>query len=160
MKTNVKTQRKEMFSRQCRKLSKLSTEVEILNRPINRSCCCFFNENSAIKILQDTMCTHAQLLQSCPALCNSMDCTPPGSSVHGESPGKNTEVDCHSLFQGIFPTQGWNLGLLHCRRSFYQLSHQGSPLQVSVRPIVDIQRFLFCLFGEFVFSSYLICFLL
>ena len=72
-----------MFSRQRRKLSKLSTEVEIWNRPINRSCCCFFNENSTIKTLQDTMCTHAQLLQSCPALCNSMDCTPPGSSVHG-----------------------------------------------------------------------------
>ena len=30
----------------------------------------------------------------------------PGSSVHGDSPGKNTGVGCHSLFQGIFPTQG------------------------------------------------------
>ena len=97
-----------MFSRQRRKLSKLSTEVEILNRPINRSCCCFFNENSAIKTLQDTMCMHAQLLQSCPALCNSMDCTPPGSSVHGESPGKNTGVGCFALLQGIFLTQGLN----------------------------------------------------
>ena len=34
-------------------------------------------------------------------------------------PGKNTEVDCHSLLQGIFPTQGWNLHLLHCRRILY-----------------------------------------
>ena len=41
--------------------------------------------------------------QSCPALCNSMDCTPPGSSVPEDSPGKNTEVDCHALLQGIFP---------------------------------------------------------
>ena len=116
-----------MFSRQRRKLSKLSTEVEIWNRPINRSCCCFFNENSTIKTLQDTMCTHAQLLQSCPALCNSMDCTPPGSSVHGESPGKNTGVGCFALLQGIFPTQGLNPGLLHCRQILYCLSHQGSP---------------------------------
>ena len=33
-----------------------------------------------------------------------MDCSLPGSSVHGDSPGKNTEVDCHALLQGIFPT--------------------------------------------------------
>ena len=35
-----------------------------------------------------------------------MDCGPPGSSVHGDSPDKNTGVDCHDLLQGIFPTQG------------------------------------------------------
>ena len=43
------------------------------------------------------------------------------------SPGKNTEVVSHSLLQGIFLTQGSNLGLLHCRRILYWLSHQGSP---------------------------------
>ena len=48
-------------------------------------------------------------------------------SVHGDSPGKNTEVGCHSLFRGIFPTQGSNPGLLHCRKILYHLSHQGSP---------------------------------
>jgi len=37
-----------------------------------------------------------------------MDCSLPGSSVHGDSPGKNTGVGCHALFQGIFPTQGSN----------------------------------------------------
>ena len=42
-----------------------------------------------------------------------MGCSPPGSSVHGDSPGKNTEVDGHPLLQGIFPTQGLNLRLLH-----------------------------------------------
>ena len=41
-------------------------------------------------------------------------------------PGKNTGVDCHSLLQGIFPTQGLNLGLLHCRQILYHLSYQGS----------------------------------
>ena len=52
--------------------------------------------------------------QSCLTLCNSMDYSPPGSSVHG-SPGKNTRVGSHSLHQGIFPIQRSNLGVLHCR---------------------------------------------
>ena len=44
------------------------------------------------------------------------------------SPGKNTGMSSLSLIQGIFPTQGSNPGLLHCRRILYQLSHQGSPI--------------------------------
>ena len=39
-------------------------------------------------------------------------------------PGKSTEVGCHFLLQGIFPTQGSNLGLLHLRQTLYHLSHQ------------------------------------
>ena len=46
----------------------------------------------------------AKSLQSCPILCNPMDCSPLGSSVHGDTPGKNTGVGCHALPQGIFPT--------------------------------------------------------
>ena len=46
-----------------------------------------------------------------------MDYSPPGFSVHGDSPGKNTGVGCHALLQGIFPTQGLNPNLLHCRHS-------------------------------------------
>ena len=61
--------------------------------------------------------------QSCPTLCNPKDCSPPGSSAHGDSPGKNTEVGCHALLQGIFPTQGSNLGLPHSRQTLYHLSH-------------------------------------
>ena len=64
---------------------------------------------------------------SCPALCNAMDCSTPGSSVHGDSPGKNTRVGCHILLQEIFPTNGSNPGLLHFRQILYRLSHQGSP---------------------------------
>ena len=52
---------------------------------------------------------------------------PPGTSVHRDSPGKNTGVGCHSLLHEIFPTQRTNPGLLHCRWILYQLSHQGSP---------------------------------
>ena len=43
-------------------------------------------------------------------------------------PGKSTGVGCLSLLQGIFPTQGSNLGLLHCREILYHLSHQGNPM--------------------------------
>ena len=39
------------------------------------------------------------------ALCDLMHCSPRGSSVHGDSPGKNTGVGCHALLQGIFPTR-------------------------------------------------------
>ena len=49
--------------------------------------------------------------QSCLTLCNPMDCSPPGSSVHGDSPGKNTGVGCYALLQRIFPTQGLKLCL-------------------------------------------------
>ena len=43
-------------------------------------------------------------------------------------PGKNTGVGCCFLLQGIFLTQGSNLGLPHCRQTLYRLSHQGSTL--------------------------------
>ena len=64
--------------------------------------------------------------QSCPILCDPMDCSPPGPSAHGHSPGKDTGVGCRAFLQGIFPTQGLNPGLPHSRRIFYHLSHQGS----------------------------------
>ena len=49
-------------------------------------------------------------------------------------PGKNTAVGCHFLLQGIFPTQGSNQGLLHCRWILYYLSHKGSPKPGSEAP--------------------------
>ena len=58
-------------------------------------------------------CMHAKLLHSCSTLCNPVDCSPPGSSVHGDSPGKNTRVGCHALLQGIFLAQGLNPHLSH-----------------------------------------------
>ena len=61
-------------------------------------------------------------------LCDLMDCSLPGSSVHWDSPGKNSGVGHHALFQGIFPTQGSNPHLMHCRQILHPLSHQGSPI--------------------------------
>ena len=63
----------------------------------------------------------------CLALGNPMDFSPPRASAHGDSPGKNTGLGCHALLQRIFPTQGSNPGVLHCRRILSCLNHQGSP---------------------------------
>ena len=57
--------------------------------------------------------------QSWQILCNPMDCNPPGSSIQGDSPGKNTGVGYHVLLQGTFPIQGLNLSLLCCRYILY-----------------------------------------
>ena len=59
--------------------------------------------------------------QSCPTLCDPLDYT-----VHGILQARILEWVSHSLLQGIFPAQGSNPGLLHCRQILYQLSHQGS----------------------------------
>ena len=59
---------------------------------------------------------------SCVRLCNLNGLYSPW-----DSPGQNTGVGSLSLLQGIFPTQGSNPGLLHCRRILYQLSHKASP---------------------------------
>ena len=58
--------------------------------------------------------------------CDLTVCSPPGSSVLGVFPGKNTGVGSHFLLQVIFPTQGSNLGLTQWRQILYHLSHQGS----------------------------------
>ena len=62
-----------------------------------------------------------------PTLCDPVDCNPPGSSVHGDSPGKNTGVDGHALLQ-VISIQGLNPGLLQWRRVLYHLSHNGTPV--------------------------------
>ena len=66
--------------------------------------------------------------QQCLSFCDHMDLNPQGSSAQGFS-GKNTGVSCHFLLQVIFPTQGSNSILLHCRQILYYLSHLGSPIQ-------------------------------
>ena len=50
------------------------------------------------------------------------------------SAGKNNGVGCPSLLQQILPTQGSNLGLLHCRQILFHLSYKGTPRQDLERP--------------------------
>ena len=64
---------------------------------------------------------------SCYVFCDHMDCSPPGSSVHGIFPGKNIRVGYHFLLEGVFLTQGSNPHLLHWQVYSLPLSHQRSP---------------------------------
>ena len=75
----------------------------------------------------NVLCLVVQV-QQCLTLCDPRDCSLPGSSVHGDSPGKSTRVGCHALLKGIFPTQEVNPSLLHYRQILHHLSHQGSPV--------------------------------
>ena len=65
--------------------------------------------------------------QLCLPLCDPIVCSPPGSSVPGDSPDKSTGVGCHALLQEVFPTQGANPGLSCDRQILNSLSHKGSP---------------------------------
>ena len=77
--------------------------------------CCNKHTTSLIKV-------KVKVAQPCLTLCHPMD-----YKVHGISPGQNTGVGRYSSLQGIFPIQGLNQGLLHCRKILYRLSHKGSP---------------------------------
>ena len=73
-----------------------------------------------------TLCiVKMKVAQSCPTLWDPMD------YIYSpwNSPDKDTGVGCHSFLQGIFPSQGSNPSLLHCRQLPYCLNHQGSPLR-------------------------------
>ena len=98
------------------------------------SCALLHPYQHLIKIPQDycffsniflSACVCAKLLQSCLTLCNPMDSSPLGFSVHGNSPGKNIGVGCHALLQVFFPTQESNSSLLclpHCQVGFLTTS--------------------------------------
>ena len=74
---------------------------------VNPTCCCLGSKSH-------------------PNLCNPLECSLPGSAVHGIFPGKNTGVSCRFLLKGIFPTQGSNWHPLHWQADSLALSHQGN----------------------------------
>ena len=67
---------------------------------------------------------------SCSAVFDYLRLQPTGRPCPWASPGKNTGVGCRSLLQGIFLTQGLNLGLQHCRQILYHLNHQISQFYI------------------------------
>ena len=84
-------------------------------------------------MVQMTVCV--LVAESCPILCNPIDCSPPGSSVHGIFQARILEWVDISFSRGIFPTRGLNLGLLHCRQSPAQSKHcRQSPVQFQLSP--------------------------
>ena len=86
--------------------------------------------------------------------CNPINCSTPGSSVNGISPGKKTRVGCHFFLQGIIWTQGSNLRLLHCRWILYQLSHQGSPINMEYVTDRYNKQYIFLLESHSLVDSY------
>ena len=99
--------------------------------------------------------------QSYTTLCNPMNCSPPGSPVHGGSSGKNTGMGCHILLQGIFPTWRLNPDLPHCKWILYHLNHQESPADKPRGKLSNGQKFSFaalaiCSSG-FHLAQYLLC---
>ena len=73
-------------------------------------------------------CVQVKVAQSCPTLCDPMDCSPPDSSVRGILlPGKNTGVSCHFLLQGIFLTQVLNWVSCIASRCFTKQATREAP---------------------------------
>ena len=77
------------------------------------------NETVSCSVVSDSLGPHGMLLT--------------GLLCPWNFPGKNTEVGCHFLLQGIFLTQGLNPGLLHCKQILDRLSHQGRH-KVGIKP--------------------------
>ena len=108
----------------CPKTQQLNTQIFIITY--------IFRESGIhVPSYSDSLMESSQgeVAQSYLTLCDPTDCSLPGSSIHGIFQA-STGVGCHCLLQRIFPTQGLNPGLPHCRQTLYCLSHQGSPLKV------------------------------
>ena len=88
---------------------------------------CIFIKLSCVYILSPTQIRSlwTEWSESCPVVSDSL--WPHGLYSPWHSLGLNTGVGSLSLLQGIFPTQGSNPGLPHCRWILYQMSHRGSP---------------------------------
>ena len=72
----------------------------------------WFNQGTRLRWWKpDSVIVLYLVTRSCPTLCEPKDCSPPGTSVREDSPGKNTGVGCHALLQGIFPSWELNSGL-------------------------------------------------
>ena len=70
-----------------------------------------------------------KVAQLCLTLCNPVDCVACQSPLSMEFSSKNTGMGSYSFLQGIFPTQGLNPGLPHCRQTLYPVSHEGNPVE-------------------------------
>ena len=110
-------------------------EMENLNRPITSTEMETVIRNlpttkaqdqtaSQLNSTKNLVKTQSEVAQSSPTLSDPMDCSLPGSSVHGDCPGKNTGVGCHALLQGLFPTRD-QTQVSHIAGGFFTLSATG-----------------------------------
>ena len=103
--------------------------------------------------MSQTLSEWVKFAQSCPTLWPHVLYSP------WNFLGQNTGVGSLSLLQGIFPTQGSNPGLLHCRHILYQLSHKGSPSNSGELIYSDIDPIRRSIFHNCCFFSFLLCFI-
>ena len=93
--------------------------------------------------------SESEVTQSCPTLSNPMDCSLPGSSIHGIFPGKSTEVGCHCFLRIM---KQWLLKLeLSCLYFFPDT--KGTPVE-----FIKIFHMLLCLKKHTAMDSFLFCF--
>ena len=91
----------------------------------------FTSTTSVLPVMCVCVCVCVLVAQSCPSLCNSKDCSSPGSSIHAILWARILEWVAFPSPADL-PTQRSNPGLMHCRWILCYLSHQGSPLSVTV----------------------------
>ena len=106
--------------------------------------CHVINTQTIINKWKLLKCMHAKSLQLCQILCNPIDWSLPSSSVHGDSPGKNTGVGCHALLQGIFLTQEsnpWVLYLLYLQVGSLPLAPPEKPIYTNCMTYFKIKDF-------------------
>ena len=96
------------------RLTLVSKVMSLLLNMLSRLAITFL-PRSKVKVKE----SESEVAQLCPTLCDPMDYNSPRNSL-----GQNTGVGSLSLLQGIFPTQGSNPGLSHCRQIHYQLNHK------------------------------------
>ena len=85
--------------------------------------CCSFSPLKSNSIFQRWWFSRSVVSDSC----DPMDCSLPGSSVHGIFQGRILEWVAISFSRGIFPIQESKLGLLHCRKILHRPTYEGSP---------------------------------
>ena len=88
------------------------------------------------------------VVKSRPTLCDPMDCSLPGSSVHGILQARILEWVAISFSRGSSRTQGSNSGLLHCGQSVYHLSHQGIPFFICLYTVLISRSLCACQPGK------------
>ena len=94
-----------------------------------------FHRSRIVETFVVFACLGAKSLQLCPTRCHPMDLSPPGSSIHGDSPGKNNGMGCYPLLQGIFWTQGSNphlLRLLYLQAVSFPIVPPGKPFVIFI----------------------------
>ena len=82
----------------------------------------------------------SEVTESCPTLSDPMDCSLPGSSVHGIFQARVMQWVAISFSRGILPTQGTNPGLPHCRQRLYHLIHQGEGKKRPTAILIGLEK--------------------